>query len=202
MSEASEPDDAKTLKAEETKPPHEPPPSPTSRTNFPIEGESRWLGTMRLLAYVTLAVLLMIGAAFKYLTYEDSFIEGQQLMLVSGGIVFLLLFEYFIFLKIVIPKQANYGKFVLDRDGVTFYNLGALGLSVSSKPQNERIGKFMGVTTGKVKAKKGATRYGVYLIHKTDKGKTIKINDFSSMQEASQFATTLAQDLGLAVALR
>ena len=157
---------------------------------------------MRMLALVTLLLLVVIGTGLKFLAHDGSFIEGQQLMMVSGGIVFLIIIEYFIFLKIVIPRQANYGRYVLEYDGVTFFNLSALGLGVSSRPQKERIGKFMGVTTGKVKTKKGITRYAVFLVHKTDKGKTININDFNSMQEASQFATTLAQDLGLAVALR
>lgn len=200
MSEAS--DKTEELKAELPPSNETLPKSPTSRTNFPIEGESRWIGTMRMLALVTLILLVVIGTGLKFLAHDGSFIESQQLMMVSGGIVFLIVIEYFIFLKIVIPRQANYGRYVLENDGVTFFNLSALGLGVSARPQKERIGKFMGVTTGKVKTKKGITRYAVFLVHKTDKGKTININDFNSMQEASQFATTLAQDLGLAVALR
>lgn len=202
MSEASESNKTEELKAETPATQGNIPKSPTSRTNFPIEGESRWIGTMRMLAFVTLAVLLIIGTGLKFLAHEDSFMESQQLMMVCGGIVFLLVCEYFIFLKIVIPRQANYGRYVLEHDGVTFFNLSALGLGVSARPVKERIGKFMGVTTGKVKTKKGITRYAVFLVHKSDKGKTININDFNSMQEASQFATTLAQDLGLAVAFR
>ena len=68
MSEAS--DKTEELKAE-LPPSNEPlPKSPTSRTNFPIEGESRWIGTMRMLALVTLVLLVVIGTGLKFLAHD------------------------------------------------------------------------------------------------------------------------------------
>lgn len=176
--------------------------SPTSRTNFPIEGESKWVFIMRMIAMMTIAILLIIGGGYQLFGSDSSFIESQQILFVCGGIVLILLAEYFVFLKIVIPRQANYGRYVVNQEGVTYYPLSTLGFSCLENPEEELISKFMGITTRKIKSKKNDSRYAVYLVHKTDKGKTINLTDFSNMQEASQFATILAQDLGIAVALR
>ncbi|MCB9991316.1 MAG: hypothetical protein H6867_08030 [Rhodospirillales bacterium] len=165
--------------------------------DFPIEGESRWVHVMRALAFGVFASLMTIGAVFHFLGGDDSFVESQQLSMILGGIVFVLLLEYFVFLKIVIPRQADYGRFEIREHKVDFYPLSALGLGIKTHAHPVSMGKFMGITTGRTTDKKGVTSYNVFLVHKDNKGKTIRVSNFADPVEAENYATKLAAVLRL-----
>lgn len=167
--------------------------------SLPIEGESKWVTTMRVLAFATLGALIVIGGIFHFLAGNNSFLESQQIGLILGGLVFMLVLEYFIFLRVVIPRQADYGRYVIHQDKVEFYPLTAMGLGIKPRSKAERMSKFLGITTGIVRNKKGVASFGVYLVHTTDKGKTINIHTFPDLKEAEQFAMKLGKLLQLNV---
>ncbi len=172
-----------------------------SATTLPIEGESKWVMVMRLLAFGTLTGLLVIAAVFHFLSGDNSFVESQQIGMMLGGLVFLLILEYFVFLFVVIPRQADYGRYEIHRDRVDYYPLTALGLGISSSPRPERLSRFMGITTGRMQgSKKAGTQYAVYLVHGQEKGKNIVIRTFSDPMDAEKFATVLAARLQINVA--
>jgi len=170
--------------------------------DFPIEGESRWVYVMRALAFSTLGAVAVIGAVFHFLAGQDSFVETQQIAMILSGIVFLLVFEYFVFLKIVIPGQADYGRYVIYPHKVEFYPLTAMGLGNGTRGETETMGKFMGITTGPVTDRKGRLSYAVYLVHSTKKGRTIKLANFPETARAEKYAAELGEVMNINVVPR
>lgn len=171
-----------------------------ARVDFPLEGESRWVAVMRVLAIGTLLAILVLGGVYHFLAGDRSFAANQQLLMIFSGIVLLLLIEYFIFLKVVIPRQAAYGRFLLHRDKVEFFPLTALGLGVRKDSVKVQINSFIGITTSRVTDKKGRVSYAAFLIHGSDKGKSIKVRSFSEPVEAEKFALVLGKAVNLNVA--
>lgn len=168
-----------------------------SAEGFPIEGESKWVTILRLMAVATLVTIGVIGAMFHFLTADDSFIESQQLAMMMGGIVFLLVLEYFVFLLVVIPRQADYGRYAIHETKVEFFPLTALGLAIGNKSETVHIERFAGVASSKSTDKKGKLSYAVYLVHSDNKGKTINIKSFPSAEEADNYAQNLGRKLRL-----
>ncbi len=177
------------------------PPLSPSADGFPIEGESEWVSVMRGIAFFTMLSVIIMAAVFHFLTDDDGFVEIQQLGMMLGGLVFLLVLAYFFFLIVVIPRQANYGRYIIHENQVVFYPLTTLGLGIRGKGELVDVGKFMGLTTGLVVDKKGKSSYAVYLVHATDKGKTINIKSFPSTEEAGDYAKQLGNVLRLNVAI-
>lgn len=171
-----------------------------SAVNLPLEGESKWVSVMRMLAFATFGCIILIAIVFHFLTADDSFVGNQQLGMMMAGLVFLLVLEYFVFLKIVIPRQANYGRYIVFQDKVEYFPLSALGLSVKAQGEAVAISRFMGITTSRVADRKGRVSYAVFLIHSADKGKTIKLRSFSEPVQAEAFAVRLGALLRLNVA--
>ena len=164
---------------------------------LPVEGESKWISTMRLLGLGVIFSIIIMACAFKFLTGEDSFIESQQLAMITGGIVLILVFQYFFFLTIVIPRQADYAKYEIFQDRVEYYPLGFLGLAVSTRKKTISMSRFLAVMTGRKADKKGTFTYPVYLIHQDNKGKTIIVESFPDLKSAENFAATLGRMIGL-----
>lgn len=176
-----------------------PPPQSTSGVHFPIEGESKWVLTMRLLAAGTIGAVISIGLVFHFFGGDkSSFVESQQLAFILGGIVLLLVFEYFVFLKIVIPRQADYGRYRIHKEMVEYFPLTSFGLGIKEKPDSVAVKKFTGVAVSTAPNKKNKLEYGVYLIHQK-KGRTITVKTFPVMQEAQEYAHNLAASLRLNV---
>ena len=171
-----------------------------SDESLPIEGESRWVMIMRLLAGSTFLAILVIGGVFRFLTGDDSFVQSQQLAMIMGGIVFLLVLEYFVFLLVVIPRQADYGRYVIHENKVDFYPLTALGLGIGPESEPVQMARFMGIATGRIAREKGGgVVYAVYLVHSENKGKTINVRNFPTLEEAEAFAGKLGGMLHLNV---
>jgi len=168
-----------------------------SGASFPIEGESKWVNTMRFLAVGTLLAILATGIIFQFMTEGDSFAEHKQLAIITGGIIFLLFLEYLVFLTVVIPKQADYGRFVIHRDQVEYFPLTKIGLGISSKSYAIKMNRYMGVLTGTLSDRKQKIRYAVYLVHMDEKGKTVMVQTFNSNEEAELFGASLGNALGL-----
>lgn len=171
-----------------------------SSVALPLEGESKWVPVMRMLAFATLGCIILISIVFQFLAGDDSFVGNQQLGMMMAGLVFLLILEYFVFLKIVIPRQANYGRYIVSQDKVQYFPLTALGLGVRENSVDVAISRFLGVTTSRVADRKGRVSFAVFLIHSADKGKTIKLRSFNEPEQAEAFAVRLGSLLRLNVA--
>lgn len=172
--------------------------SETAGIQFPIEGETHWNKVMRVLALGTVGALIAIGAVFQFFQ-QDSEAESSQLGLVMMGLIALLVFEYILFLKVIVPRTANYGRFRLHENAVEFFPLSGMGLSVSTQANKVRIGKFLGLTVRKSRDNKNSFAYNVYLIH-PEKGYTVNVKTFDQPQAAHDFAQALGRTLDLQVA--
>lgn len=164
---------------------------------FPIEGETQWIRVMRIMALGTIGALAAIGAVFQFFEMGSE-AESSQLSFVMMGLVALLVLEYVLFLKVIIPRTANYGRFRLHENAVEFFPLSGLGMSVREQGDKVRIGKFLGITVRSMTEKKGKA-YNVYLIH-PEKGYTVNVRSFDSPQPAYDFAQELGKTLNLQVA--
>ncbi len=175
--------------------------------HLPLSGKSRWVDMMRLLA-AGIVFLLLFVLPFMLLLGggERGTDETQRFLLIFAGVCAVLVFEYFVFLKIVIPKQADYARYDIHADRVVYYPLSLFALSEQRRPEAVPIEAFLGLVVAPEKGfhtkKPNKRLYAVYLLHATKPARTIRVHSSPVRDGAESYAKKLAQKTGLNVAVR
>ncbi len=170
----------------------------TAQVHFPIEGQSPWVNIFRsfLVSMIVLAVasIVTLGLFGK----EGSAGTMPWIWNMIGA---LLIFEYFIFLKVIVPRTADYGRFRVYENRVDFYPLALLGMGVGRAPESVGLQKFKGVAVQEASApqdNRTIAGYGIFLMGPV-RGRTIRLRICSTRLEAEQQAHHLAQIFHLPV---
>ena len=167
---------------------------PAPQISLPIEGQSHWLIILRMMALGIVGVVFVMGLVFMLM---GTFSGEKNLAIMMGGVTAFLILEYILFLKIVIPRLADYGRYRVFEDRVEFFPLSALGLSIRSRIDTEVITRFEGVVVQESHGHSGAG-FRLVLVH-TAPGKTLRLHSFVTMHDAHVYAEELAAALGMKV---